>query len=758
MSDRGRIDLHGDVGGQVVVGEHNVVINAQYGAQVSYRAEGPPRVRPRPRPLGPAPDRRAPLVGRTDELAAIGTWLSGGRPVQVFGPPGIGKSALLRRFATDQAARGHPVVHLVATGMPLEDLLQELFQCCYETESGRDPDRYKPEPATLRRLLGSLRILLVVDALDATAEDMALLLDMARGCDLLTASQEWVAGFHSRPMRLEGLPENDAFALLAQELGRTPYGYEADAARRLISTVQGHPQTLVQTAAAMNAASRGPAGAQPPWPPPGAFRIDETALAVGVAARLSQTAAGLLRLLCVLDPLPVPAALLDVFGARPDPSVLAELTALRLVEAEGDGFRACGRFAALVAHRTGAVGDAAQLAPPLIQWLRIRATRRAAGEAAAVTGRVLASAAWRGDHTAARDLARAAAPLLALSLHWGVWRRVLDVGTTAARTLGDSASEAYFHHEVQKRRVALSAAAMGAGGGGGGAGMVAAHGGGPGGGVHGGGTPGPGPPGPPGSGAPGHSPVGGHGARAAHRSLRSTVSTHPVAAGVGAVALVASGVFGAVALAGSDGDPVTPSVSPLSSVTGTPPGSPSISPSTPGTPDPSGTEPSRTPADPAPGTEQPSTSPPVVGRPGRPDDPCPPVPLGTRDFGTLTVGEEKTGSESFPWLACDDEKALKVDDPGNWGTSLTSCPPPSGTSGPCAFEVTFTPRKPGNYSARVVIPDDDGDQDITLTVTGTAVAEPTTVPPTSPDAPPGPGPEPEPEPQPGTTSGGPVID
>lgn len=169
MGDMGSININGDVGGQVVVGEHNVVINAQYGAQVSYRAEGSPRVRPRQHPHGPAIYRRAAaLIGRDSELAAIGAWLARGKPVQVFGLPGIGKSALLRRFAADQATHGHPLVHLTATGMPIEDLLQEIFQACYETENGRDLDSYKPEPATLRRLLGSLQVMLVIDDLQVS--------------------------------------------------------------------------------------------------------------------------------------------------------------------------------------------------------------------------------------------------------------------------------------------------------------------------------------------------------------------------------------------------------------------------------------------------------------------------------------------------------------------------------------------------------------------------------------------------------------
>ena len=58
-------------------------------------------------------------------------------------------------------------------------------------------------------------------------------------------------------------------------------------------------------------------------------------------------------------------------------------------------------------------------------------------------------------HRTARDLARVAAPALALALHWGSWDRVLTLGLRAARELASAADEAYFTHEHDARRQAL---------------------------------------------------------------------------------------------------------------------------------------------------------------------------------------------------------------------------------------------------------------------------------------------------------------
>jgi len=54
----------------------------------------------------------------------------------------------------------------------------------------------------------------------------------------------------------------------------------------------------------------------------------------------------------------------------------------------------------------------------------------------------------RGRHGAVVQLARAAAPCFALALLWSAWERALRFGLEAARTTGEVAEEAWFHHEL----------------------------------------------------------------------------------------------------------------------------------------------------------------------------------------------------------------------------------------------------------------------------------------------------------------------
>jgi hypothetical protein len=737
MGDMGRVDIHGEVNGQVVFGRNNIVINAEQGAYVAYRPEGPPRLQLRSRPYPGGAVLRGQddiLAGRESELGAIGTWLASGRRVQVFGPPGIGKSALLRRFAAEQIAAGRPVLHLNAADRMMEDLLQEIFQACYELPDGRPCEGYKPEPSTLRQLLGALQVTLIVDDLQVSSDELSVLLEAVPGCRLLTAAVDRIDRPEARPLRLDGLHEHHAFDLLAREVGHYPTGAEADAARQLITAVQGHPRTILQVAAAVYAArdSTDLAGSLP-WPP-GVFRIDDTALAVGTAARLSETALGLLRPLCALDPLPVSPALLFAFGVRPDPSAVAELTALRLIEADGDILRSCGPFAVLVAQHAGTLPGAAQLASSLTQWLRTRATRRETRTGAPVIGRVLGHLAMLEEHQGVRDLSRAAAPLLALSLHWGVWGQVLRYGRAAAHLLGATADETYFAHLVHMRLLAQSTAATGLVGGGA-AGFAAAQ---AGGGHPGHALPSPGAHGPPGPGGAHGGGAGpprphGRGLHRARQSVHHAVASHPVAVSVGGVLLAAGGAFGAVALAGDGSEPVvtqssdTPSPLTRSSITAST-GSP--------------TSPIPTQLS-SPVITTPTN--PRAASPGPGANPCPPVSLPAQDFGTVLVGDEKTETVHFTeWLECDDEQALKTDDPANWKTALASCPPSDGSQD-CVFQVTFVPQKPGSYQALVTMPDDEGDQDVSMQVTATAA----TVPTSPPTAPPNPPSEPPPVPAPG---------
>jgi hypothetical protein len=531
-----QVRVAGGVSGQVVVGDSNVVIDARTGSSVTVRSGPLPSPRRRRRPVGrPLPRQGPELLGRSGELRQLAEWLDEGVPVQVYGPFGVGKSALLRRLALDRAAGGDHVVFLSAAGLPVDDVIQELFQACYDVED------YRPEPARLRRLMGSIKALLVVDDFAGSAEEVTALLDAAPACDVVMASPEESIGGSGRSLRLGGLRKKPGMALLARALGRSLREEEAGPAEELWHLVDGHPLDLIQAAAAVRAVASGTGVS---------LAMGAPALAPVIAAHLSEGARQILSVLCGAGEVPVPA---DVLAALAETAGLAELEDLGLVVSGAAGHTAAGPLATLVVDHAECPPDA--LAESLLTWVRQAATLGDIVRAAPVIESILRRAVAGGHHSVARDLARLTAPAFGLTLRWGNWRRVLALGRQAAHELGAADDEAYFTGEehVLVRALGKGAAAGAAVGGAFELGHIA----------------------------------GRSAATHGRRTLAKTAAAHPgIVAGVSAAA-VAAAVIGGIAatrsgnasnpLPDAQPPPITTSA-PFSSAVSTPPTSPASRP------------------------------------------------------------------------------------------------------------------------------------------------------------------------------------
>ncbi|MEW9528515.1 hypothetical protein [Microbispora sp. NPDC049125] len=422
------MDIGGDVYGVVIVGDGNVV---------TYYADRASRVEPG----GSVPDvtrRSAPsdpliagvLWGRDGELAQIDRWLRmPGALVQVHGVPGIGKSALLRRIAADRRAAGDEVVFLSGAGRPAEDLVQELFEVCYDS-----PD-HRPSPTRLRRLMGRVRALIVVDDFEGPPGDLATLLDATPASSLLIGSSARGMVENSYSLELRGLPEAAAMALVIHQAGIPLTPAQAVAARDLCRRSGGHPRLLLQAAAVL--ALTGEIGADP---------------RSVLAASLDLDALAVYRVLGALPGRPVPpgplAALAGIGSAS---GAIATLTQLRLVDRSGGAFVRSDESA----HERV---DAALYASNLAAWAAAAMRGQIVGSAPVVIG-VLELAMAREAYDPARILARTVAAALGRSLRWGAWGRVLDLGAQAAAQVGAADDLAYFQSEENTRKRALGLAA-----------------------------------------------------------------------------------------------------------------------------------------------------------------------------------------------------------------------------------------------------------------------------------------------------------
>ncbi len=96
-----QIQVHGDVDGSIVQGDHNVVVNDNHGTIVVERVQ-PKRTR---RPVAGPPRPPDPFVGRRSELARLTAAIAARQPVTLSGGSGAGRTALMRAAANDPAAR-----------------------------------------------------------------------------------------------------------------------------------------------------------------------------------------------------------------------------------------------------------------------------------------------------------------------------------------------------------------------------------------------------------------------------------------------------------------------------------------------------------------------------------------------------------------------------------------------------------------------------------------------------------------------------
>jgi hypothetical protein len=441
-----------DIAGAIVapVGERfaSVMINSSAGALL-YPARPPAieRLAQPPRPPRATRDFR----DRADEQQALLPELAPGRGAWLRGPPGAGRSALLRQIANSPAARALPdgVLYINEQIEPstLDDIAQGLFSRFFASEPA-----VRIGGAAARTYLAGLRGLFMLDRLPLSGDALAEL------ADLLADSAALITADGSAPdtlleLALGGLPRAEAVALCAAEarlssavpriaapldrlcalLGDLPLPLLL--AGRLVQKGRASLEQLVAVLDEM---------ADEPEPLARAARLALTGLseseraALAALARIDGQDAG-------LDAL---AAISQVEPANLAPA-LDRLCDLRLVEGGGDRYA----IATLALRR---ILD--RLLDPGTQ--RQRAAAFFAGAAMLHIGDLAWLEAEFGNLTAAIKIALAAGhpaqagalaqalhPLLVLRGFWGGWGQLIDWAEQAAQAGADRVLQAWALHE-----------------------------------------------------------------------------------------------------------------------------------------------------------------------------------------------------------------------------------------------------------------------------------------------------------------------
>ncbi|MGI8594166.1 MAG: choice-of-anchor D domain-containing protein [Solirubrobacteraceae bacterium] len=393
-----------------------------------------PVLRLRELPLRRLPRDFPHLLGRADQFSAVASALGAGAPVEVFGEPGVGKTALLRHvcYRVPGGAR-EGIVFAICRRQPVTDVLQFLVESCYESDIV-----FVPSAAELCEYLAERQVLVVLDDVELERSELEELTNAAPGCIFLLAAPARLLWGEGESIALPGLDYGAARELVEGELGRALTPSEVPAAEALCQAVEGNPLRVLQGAALMREGASSPASA---------FALDEA-----MAGSLSEEELKVVGPLAAVDGAALAAGSVAQLTGLPDaPDVLASLEGRGLVRSHSPRYSLAGPANAALLERVGSAGSPERL---LTGLARQGAALQFPEDSAAVLT-VLEHGERAGRWEEMLSLARVADPGVTSAGRMGAWGLIGGHALTAARKLGDRQSEGWALHQLGSRALVL---------------------------------------------------------------------------------------------------------------------------------------------------------------------------------------------------------------------------------------------------------------------------------------------------------------
>ena len=440
-----------DVSGNLIIGNHNVQINAQHGSVVNViRKEERPRRIARETPVRILPRRFDDLLDRRTEVDRAVKSLSTQRPLDIYAQSGMGKTSLLRFLSRHSLTGAFPdgVIYLRVAAQPVDDVLQSIYDAFYEYTA-----TYKPSQGEIRQGLQDRRALIVLDDVTLERQEVETLMDAAPESNFLLASAEGRLWGQGDLIALPGLPETEAVALFARELGRPLEPGEREQVRALCARLHGHPLRMLQAASLVREGSM-------PIAQVAAGRSGEPAeqnLSAQVLGVMDEAEKKVTAAVAALRGAPLHRRHLRVLtGLENADAVVERLLQRGVVQAHSPKYTLAGDLSASVeqawdldAWRRGALEH-------FRQWGESqRALPHLLAEENEAVQRLVEWAAGRGLWRGVLRLAYVFEGSLALAGRWGAWAWVLQRGMEAAQALGNQPALAWALHQLGTRALCL---------------------------------------------------------------------------------------------------------------------------------------------------------------------------------------------------------------------------------------------------------------------------------------------------------------
>jgi len=447
--NQAHIQAH-EISGQVAVGEYIVQIGEIHGGIVNINLEpSQSQLQRISKPAVPSLKPFPNLQDRQQEAQTAVTALQASETVKFYGPDGFGKTSILRHLAYHEWSFPDGVVYLKVQQRPILDLLQELCDTFYESSIER-----QLRPGEMRRYLGDIRALILLDDVELSLDDLETLADAAPHCGYILAAREPYLKYQGKTIALKGLPLADAVALVEEKLGPLPARQRA-VARALCEVLAGHPGVIIQAVArvetgqmSLEAVARLVQTATPP----------ET-LTADTVQKLKQPERQSLAILAVLPGLFLHtehiAALLNINLPQAD-RILQNLVRYGLVEQDVNQYRV-----------TQTVSQMAQRQLPITTWIEplLHHFINWAEQNNQVPSRLLDNADvilhllnWAQENkqwTEVLTLVQLLEGALALGKRWGQWEQVVRWGLAAGQALQSKAAMAWAFHQLGTRALCL---------------------------------------------------------------------------------------------------------------------------------------------------------------------------------------------------------------------------------------------------------------------------------------------------------------